>query len=105
MPCLFFFCYTPRARRDGVPPTMPEPSEQQSSWVRFSALGVELAAAILGFTLVGYWVDRHWGTAPWGLVVGVLLGVVGGLYNLIRQSLAASQEAASEDTRNQGEEQ
>jgi len=84
---------------------MPEPSAQQSSWVRFSALGVELAAAILGFTLVGYWVDRHWESAPWGLVVGVLLGVVGGLYNLIRQSLAASQEAASEDTRNQGEEQ
>ncbi|MGH9361536.1 MAG: AtpZ/AtpI family protein [Thermoanaerobaculia bacterium] len=84
---------------------MPETPEQRSSWVRFSALGVELAAAIAGFTLVGYWVDLHWGSAPWGLVVGVLLGVVGGMYNLIRQSLAASREAAGEETRNQGEEE
>jgi F0F1-type ATP synthase assembly protein I len=71
--------------------------------MRYSALGVELAAAIVGFALVGFWIDRRYGTAPWGLVVGVALGVVGGMYNLIRQSLAASREAASEDTRNQGE--
>jgi ATP synthase protein I len=83
---------------------MPEPP-QRSIGVRYAALGVELAAALAGFALVGYWIDRHQGTAPWGLVGGLALGLVGGLYNLIRQSLAASREAASEDTRNQGKEE
>jgi F0F1-type ATP synthase assembly protein I len=73
--------------------------------MRFSALGVELAAALVGFALVGYWIDRHYGTSPWGLVGALGLGLVGGMYNLIRQSLAASREAASEDIRNQGDEE
>ena len=84
---------------------MPEPSLQRSGWARYSALGVELAAALAGFALVGYWIDRHYGSEPWGLVVGLALGLVGGMYNLIRQSLAASREAASEDLRNQGDEE
>lgn len=84
--------------------SMPEPPPQRTSWMRYSALGVELAAALIGFALVGLWIDRHYGTTPWGLVIGLGLGLVGGMYNLIRQSLAASREAASEDTRNQGDE-
>lgn len=53
-------------------------------------MGFELAAAVAGFTLAGYWWDRHFGTAPWGVLIGVVLGLVGGMYNLIRQSLLAS---------------
>jgi F0F1-type ATP synthase assembly protein I len=41
------------------------------------------------FALLGYWVDRHWDVAPWGLVIGALLGLIGGGYNLIRESFAA----------------
>jgi len=51
-------------------------------------MGVELAAAIIGLTLVGWWVDRRFGTAPKGLIVGASVGVVGGFYNFIRQALA-----------------
>ncbi len=53
-------------------------------------MGFELVAAVGGFTLGGYWWDRHFATAPWGVLVGVVLGLVGGMYNLIRQSLLAS---------------
>ncbi len=49
--------------------------------------GFELTAAVIGFGLVGYWVGGHLGNAPIGLVVGALLGIFGGLYNLIRSSL------------------
>ena len=66
-------------------------------WVRYSGIGIELAAAIGGFTLVGYWIDRHFATTPWGIVGGVVLGLVGGLYNLVRESLAAFREAGAED--------
>jgi ATP synthase protein I len=67
------------------------------SWVRHSGVGLELAGATAGFTLIGYWIDRRFGTDPWGLVIGVILGLVGGLYNLVRQSLQASREARAED--------
>ncbi len=62
-------------------------------WVRHSGVGLELAGAVAGFALIGYWIDRRYGTAPWGLVGGVILGLVGGLYNLVKQSLQATHEA------------
>ena len=68
-------------------------------WVRYSGIGLELAGAIGGFTLVGYWIDRHFATGPWGIVGGVVLGLVGGLYNLVRESLAAFREAGAEDAK------
>jgi F0F1-type ATP synthase assembly protein I len=70
-------------------PTMPEEPKPGSDWSKLSGLGFEFAAAVAGFTLAGYFWDRHFGTAPWGLLTGAILGVVGGMYNLIRQSLLA----------------
>jgi F0F1-type ATP synthase assembly protein I len=67
-------------------------------WVRHSGVGLELAGAVAGFALLGYWVDRHYGTQPWGLVVGFVLGTVGGLYNIVREALLATREAKQEDT-------
>jgi F0F1-type ATP synthase assembly protein I len=74
---------------------LPDDSKQSTSWTKLSGIGVELAAAVAGFTLVGYWWDRHFHTDPWGLVVGLMLGLIGGMYNLIRRSLSASREAAA----------
>lgn len=67
------------------------------NWVRHSGVGLELAGAVAGFALVGYWIDRHYGTGPWGLVVGLVLGIVGGLYNFVREALQATREAKQED--------
>jgi len=49
-------------------------------------MGAELVAAVVGLTLVGYWVDRSWGTAPKGVAIGAGLGLVGGFYNFFRQA-------------------
>ena len=66
-------------------------------WIRYAGLGLEMAGAIGGFALAGYWIDRHFATAPWGIVGGVILGLVGGLYSLVKQSLAAFRDARAED--------
>jgi ATP synthase protein I len=66
-------------------------------WVRYSGVGLELAAAIGGFALAGYWIDGRYGTRPWGVLGGVVLGMVGGLYNLVRESLEAVREAKADD--------
>jgi F0F1-type ATP synthase assembly protein I len=50
-------------------------------------MGFELSASVAGFALLGLWIDRRYDTGPWGVLIGSLLGVTGGLYNLIRTSL------------------
>lgn len=61
-----------------------------SGSLRYASMGIELAASIVGLTLVGYWVDHHFGTGRVGLTVGAVLGIVGGMYNFIRQALDMS---------------
>ena len=67
------------------------------SWVRYSGAGLELAGATAGLALIGYWVDRRFGTTPWAILAGVVIGIVGGLYNLVKTSLAAMREAEDND--------
>ena len=67
------------------------------SWVRHSGVGLELAGATAGLAFVGYWIDGRFGTQPWGILGGVVIGLAGGLYNLVRESLLASREAKAED--------
>jgi F0F1-type ATP synthase assembly protein I len=43
-----------------------------------------LIGAIVVLGGVGYAVDRWIGTAPWGVFVGLLLGVVVGFYELVK---------------------
>ena len=69
-------------------------------WVRYSGVGLELAGATAGLALAGYWIDGKFGTSPWGILGGVTIGIVGGLYNLVRESLAAVREAKSDDDAN-----
>jgi F0F1-type ATP synthase assembly protein I len=72
-------------------------SEEKPSWIRYSGVGLDFVAALVGFALVGYWVDHHYHCRPWGLVIGALLGLVGGSYNLIRASLAAFRRLEQEE--------
>jgi len=72
-------------------------AERFPAWVRYSGVGLELAGATAGLALVGYWVDGKFGTSPWGILIGVVIGIVGGLYNLVKESLAAAREAQLDD--------
>ena len=44
--------------------------------------GTDLAIVLVGFTAVGWWLDRHFGWYPRATVTGAILGVVGGLANI-----------------------
>jgi F0F1-type ATP synthase assembly protein I len=63
-----------------------------SSGLRLSSIGFEVVATVAGGALAGYWIDRHYRSAPWGLLIGSVLGLLAGLYNLIRETLRASRE-------------
>jgi ATP synthase protein I len=62
---------------------------------RYYSLGIEFAAAIVGLTLLGYWIDRRFESAPWGVLIGLGFGMVGGTYNLYRAARQWSRAAQS----------
>ena len=48
-----------------------------------AAASYTLIGAIILLGGIGYAVDAWQGTAPWGLVIGLLVGVVVGFYELV----------------------
>ena len=70
--------------------------KKRSSSTRLSGLGFEFAAAVAGFALFGYWIGKFYGDPKLGILIGAVLGIVGGMYNLIRASVAASGGAAEQ---------
>lgn len=46
--------------------------------------GIQFGAVLVLFTLGGVWADRHFGTLPLFLLLGLALGFGGGLFHLMR---------------------
>jgi ATP synthase protein I len=67
--------------------------DDRTSGLRLTGVGIEFAAAVAGLSLLGYWIDRHFGSSPWGLLIGAGIGLVGGTYNLIRAALAGGRRS------------
>jgi len=62
------------------------------SWGKVLGYGAQTAVgAILGW-LVGSWLDRKFGWAPWGMTVGVMLGVASGMYLLIKDAIRMNRD-------------
>ncbi|NDC55583.1 MAG: AtpZ/AtpI family protein [Alphaproteobacteria bacterium] len=47
-------------------------------------LGFEIVGAMLGCGAVGWWIDSELSVAPWGLLGGLLLGLIAGIYGAWR---------------------
>ena len=71
---------------------MAKARRAQTGFLRLSSAGFELAASIIGFAALGYGFDRHYDTAPRGVLIGTGLGLVGGLYNLVKGALRATRK-------------
>jgi F0F1-type ATP synthase assembly protein I len=64
---------------------------QKTKLYRLSGIGFELLGSIMGGGVLGWYYDRELGTS-YGLITGLTIGIVGGLYNLIRRSLRIVQD-------------
>jgi ATP synthase protein I len=49
-----------------------------------ASAGYTLIGALLLLGGIGYGIDRWLGTSPWGLLAGLILGIVVGFYELAR---------------------
>lgn len=52
--------------------------------LRFTQAGTVLIAPMLGLGAFGYWIDGRFGTRPWVMVAGLLLGMGGGFVNFLQ---------------------
>ena len=62
----------------------------------FLTMGVQLALAVLVCGLVGRWLDGELGTAPWLMIGGLALGILGGFIKFIRMAMALGRRADDE---------
>lgn len=77
--------------------------KKRSSGSRLAGLGFEFAAAVAGLSLFGYWIGKHYGEPQLGVLIGAVLGIVGGMYNLIRATTAVSGGATSKKRKSNGD--
>ena len=50
-------------------------------------IGLEIAAGVGLGLLVGWWLDGKFGWKPWGMIIGAMVGLAGGMYLLIKQAI------------------
>jgi F0F1-type ATP synthase assembly protein I len=78
-----------------MPETQPSRSGDTSSLWRISGMGVELVGAILGMALLGWLLDRWLGSSPKASITCLIVGVIGGGYNFVRQAQAMNRAASA----------
>jgi F0F1-type ATP synthase assembly protein I len=71
-----------------------KPSPGKSSWqetlrtvLPYTHMGMTFAITVAALTLAGHWADNHFGTAPWLLLVGAILGIAIGFYHFLKAVL------------------
>ncbi len=52
----------------------------------YMTLGIQLAAAVVVFFLIGWWLDTHYGTSPTFRIIGLLVGSVGGMIKFLKSA-------------------
>jgi F0F1-type ATP synthase assembly protein I len=60
------------------------------------AIGLDFGMTVLAGGLLGWGADYLFGWKPWGIVTGLLAGLVVGFVHFIREGLAANRKAISE---------
>jgi len=67
-------------------------ADNGTGWGRFASLGLEVAAGVGLGVAIGVWLDRRYQWSPWGTLIGGLVGLVTGLYMLIRDTLRMNKD-------------
>ena len=76
-----------------APMTNAEGAAESKGW----AVGIEFVGTVLVGALIGFLLDKWLGTAPWLMIVFLLLGFAGGL----RRAMATSKQFDTDPTNDQ----
>ena len=72
-----------KAREEHEHVTHEAPGSNMAIGMKYAS---EFAGAVLVTTLVGYFIDRFAGTSPLGLLGGLFLGTVAGVYAMVKSA-------------------
>ena len=71
-------------RQEGPAPPKQRPRRTNlRQYLSLSALGIEIGVAVAIGLLVGWYLDRLFGTEPWLLIAFSIFGIVAGFRNVI----------------------
>ncbi len=68
------------------------PSDGSPPAAEVMGVGLQFAVAIIAFLFIGRWLDDRFGTSPWLLILGVMLGAAGGFYSMYRRLVVQPRE-------------
>ena len=84
-------------REEGERQTATQSGKDMSGLARGLRLSTEFAAGVLVGVGLGWACDRYLGTAPWGLILFMLLGFGAGMMNVMRTARVWSQRPPEGD--------
>ncbi|MDE2040468.1 MAG: AtpZ/AtpI family protein [Elusimicrobia bacterium] len=67
-------------------PSKPRRFQNQNAYALAFGLGAELLGALAVGAVPGWWVDREFNTSPWGILIGVFIGIGLAIFQLIRSA-------------------
>lgn len=82
---------TARARPRHLDPIGRRDKNEVRGLGRASSAGIELALAVVGCLLLGWWVDGKLGTSPWLTLIGLIFGSFVGFRSLWQAAQAANE--------------
>ena len=75
-----------------APGSKKPPDDSGTTWITefgpYLTIGMQLAIAVVGFFFLGRWLDDVFGSAPWLMIIGLLLGTVGGFISFFRSAMS-----------------
>lgn len=73
----------------------PQENDTSNAWSVSVRYGSGFAGGVLVGTALGWAADKFFDIAPWGMLVGLILGFAAGLRNIMREAAAANAETAA----------
>lgn len=72
-------------------------TEAYKTYVKTSAVGLEVGLAVIIGALAGYFFDGYFNTSPYGILVGVIIGSIAAAKRLIMFAKKYIKESKSDD--------
>ena len=63
-----------------------------TDWGQLLGVGLEIAVGVGLGAAVGYWLDHRYDWSPWGILIGTMLGLAGGMYLAIKEALQVNKK-------------
>jgi len=71
---------------------MPQKNDDRDQGAGFAMIGLQVAVGVGVGYFVGRWLDHRFGWGSWGVVIGSMIGLAGGLYLLIKDAIRINKD-------------